>query len=156
MQARRTSCKQEDANMLTATALTALKNDIIAMASTAKFTIGGTDYSGTIANSGIDANGIVEFGITLSLSGITSGTLTKVTIYNSSSNAIWEKTENMAVDQAALTLEYHVKISTYYLADTVWASFYIDGNGNLHYNRTENEDLEFYIDDGGNLHVVNN
>lgn len=141
--------------MLTTIALTALMSDLKDMARTAKFTIGGTDYSGTIANKGVGADGSVQFGITLSLSGITSGTLTKVTIYDSSSNAIWEKTENMAVDQAALTLEYDVKISSYYLADTVWASFYIDGNGNLHYNRTENEDLEFYIDSNGDLHVVN-
>lgn len=141
--------------MLTATALTALKNEILSMVSTAKFTIGSTDYSGTIASAAINAQGIVEIRLTLSLVGITSGTLKKVTIYDSLSNKIWEKDEEMDVDPAALNLMYRVLISSYYLADTVWASFYVDGNGDLHYNRTENEDLEFYIDDGGNLHVVN-
>ena len=141
--------------MLTDAALTALKNNIVSMVDKAKFTIGGTDYMVTIASAAINAQGIVEIRLTLSLTGIASGTLTKVRLYNSSNNVIWEKTENMTVDPAALNLVYRILISSYYLADTVWASFYVDSSGNLHYNRTENEDLNFYIDDNGDLHVAN-
>lgn len=36
-----------------------------------------------------------------------------------------------------------------------WVSFYIDNNGDLHYVRTENVELDFYIDANGNLHVTN-
>ena len=36
-----------------------------------------------------------------------------------------------------------------------WVHFYIDGDGYLHYVKTENCDLDFYIDNNGYLHVTN-
>ena len=36
-----------------------------------------------------------------------------------------------------------------------WVSFYIDDNGHLHYEKTENAALSFYIDAVGHLHATN-
>ena len=50
--------------------------------------------------------------------------------------------------------KYYSELASEAASISGWVRFYIDENGDLHYVKTANCDLDFYIDASGNLHVT--
>lgn len=56
--------------------------------------------------------------------------------------------------ESAEASERYAELSAESASVSGWVRFYIDDDGDLHYVKTENTQLEFYIDSEGNLHVT--